>query len=75
MKTGEIWKYKNWVCNLVDKTTNEYNESAGGISLDAVRVEIIALREEIVWFKEIRLEDSEFMVNRETFVQIFEKIY
>ena len=72
MKIGEVWKYKNWVCSLMDENSEDTTE---GFSLGVVRIEITNLRNGIVWFREFSAEDSEYSIKREAFVQIFEKVY
>lgn len=75
MKIGEIWKYKNWVCILIDENLKDYNPPSNKFSMSAIRIEITNLHGEVVWFREFSAEDSEYSIRRENFIQIFEKVY
>ena len=75
MKIGEIWKYKNWVCSLIDDNLKEYNPPSNTFAMGMVRIEITNLQNDVVWFREFTTEDSEYSIKREAFIQIFEKVY
>ena len=75
MKIGEIWKYRHWVCKMIDDNLGDYLENADYSPTAAVRIKITKIDHDIVWFMEFREQESEHNIQREAFVQIFEKVY
>lgn len=75
MKIGETWKYRHWVANLIDGNLGGYMNTTDLAPISLVRVLITNIDHDIVWFREFNTEDSEHNIKRETFVQIFEKVY
>ncbi len=74
MKVGEVWKYKNWLTHMVDEAIREFNPHVN-ITAASIRVVIINIRGDVVWFREFNTEESEYNIKRESFIQIFEKVY
>jgi len=75
MKTGEIWKYRQWVAKLIDENMKDYLGGPDLASTAQIRIKITKIDNDVVWFREFREQDSEHNIKRETFVQIFEKVY
>lgn len=70
MKSGEVWRYKNWLANLIDSHLADVSEEFPSSFL--IRVQIKRLEHDNVVFKDV-VVDSEYAMQRATFVEIFEK--
>lgn len=71
MKSGEVWKYKNWLANLIDSHLTDVSETEYPSSF-FIRVRIKRLENDNVVFKDV-VSDPEYAMQRATFVEIFEK--
>lgn len=72
MKSGEVWRYKNWLAQLIDSHLLELTSEEVPSSF-FVRVVISTICEDNVHFHEVNTTDSEYTMQRSTFVEIFEK--
>lgn len=74
MKIGEIWRYKSWLIKLLNDNVRLYAETYAP-STDAVRIRIVDIDGEDIWFIEVNTDKNQHAIKRATFVQIFEKDY
>jgi len=74
MKIGEVWKYKSWLIKLLDDNIHLYTDDYSPAT-DTVRIRIVDIDGENIWFTEINSENHKHAINRTTFIQIFEKVY
>lgn len=72
MKCGEIWRYKGWLAQMIDSHMRELGEEDYVPSIYA-RIVINEIQNECVLFHEMNTQDHQYMMQRATFVQIFEK--
>jgi hypothetical protein len=74
MKIGEVWRYKSWLIKLLDDNIHLYTEGYTPAT-DSVRIKIVEIDGEEVWFTDVNSGKNKHSIHRETFIQIFEKEY